>query len=169
MKHAEVRSSDHLVEAGYSPLFHPFIHNVEKWPNILEKSCGVHTSKSFKYIWPFFQYYDFLSNWVFFHKHSRFTRQQGKGETISLAPVYHLHPLHWYLGIGWAITVESSLLHIASSRIQTEDLWFPSASRNTFSNLNKKMLCITICFITMCITETFPWRYKNNVQPTISN
>ena len=65
MKHAEVRSSDHLVEAGYSPLFHPFMHNVEKWPNILEKSCGVHTSKSFKYIWPFFQYYDFLSEFSF--------------------------------------------------------------------------------------------------------
>ena len=28
----------------------------------------------------------FSSIWIFFHKHSRFTRQHGKGETISLTP-----------------------------------------------------------------------------------
>ena len=30
----------------------------------------------------------FLSVWVFFHEHSRFTGQKGKGEAISLTP-------HW--------------------------------------------------------------------------
>ena len=28
----------------------------------------------------------FVSIWVFFHEHSQFTGQQGKGEAISLTP-----------------------------------------------------------------------------------
>ena len=31
----------------------------------------------------------FLSIWVFFHEHSRFTGQQGKGEAISLTLLYN--------------------------------------------------------------------------------
>ena len=31
---------------------------------------------------------------VFFHEHSQFTGQQGKGEAISLTPLFHFHPLH---------------------------------------------------------------------------
>ena len=46
----------------------------------------------------------FFSIWVFFHEHSRFTGQQGKGEGISLTPLYHFHPLHRHLDISWAIT-----------------------------------------------------------------
>ena len=38
-------------------------------------------------------YYYFLSIWVFFHKHSRFTGQQEKGEAISLSPHYNSHSL----------------------------------------------------------------------------
>ena len=60
---------------------------------------------------------------------SRITGSQGKGEGISLTPHYHFHPLHRHLGISWAITAESSPLHIASSRTGTGNLWFPSASR----------------------------------------
>ena len=30
------------------------MHNVEKWPNTLQKSCGVHTAWFLKYTWPFF-------------------------------------------------------------------------------------------------------------------
>ena len=30
--------------------------------------------------------------WVFFHEHSRFTVQKGKGEAISLIALYHFHP-----------------------------------------------------------------------------
>ena len=51
----------------------------------------------------------FSFSWVFFHEHSRFTWQQGKGEAISLKPPYHFHPLHRYLDISQAITTESSL------------------------------------------------------------
>ena len=35
-------------------LFSPSMHNVEKWPDILKKSDGVHTASFLKYIWPFF-------------------------------------------------------------------------------------------------------------------
>ena len=70
----------------------------------------------------------FFSIWIFFHKHSRFTGQQGKGEGIYLIPLYHFHPLHRHLGISRAMTAESSPLHIASSWTRTGYLWFPSAS-----------------------------------------
>ena len=66
---------------------------------------------------------------VFFHEHSRFTGQQGKGEAAFSTPLYHFHALHRNLDINLAITVESSPLQIASSRTQTGNLWFPSASR----------------------------------------
>ena len=42
----------------------------------------------------------FFSIWVFFHEHSQFTGQQGKGEAISLTPLYHFHPLHRHLDIS---------------------------------------------------------------------
>ena len=71
----------------------------------------------------------FFSIWVFSHEHSRFTRQQGKGEAISLSPLYHFHPLHRHLDISWAITAESSPLHIASSQTRTGNLWFLSTCR----------------------------------------
>ena len=70
----------------------------------------------------------FFSIWVFFHEHSQITGLQGKGEGISLTPHYHFHPLHRHLDISRAITAESSPLRIASSRTQTGNLWFPSAS-----------------------------------------
>ena len=51
----------------------------------------------------------FFSIWVFFHEHSRFTGQQGKGEAISSSPLYHFHLLHKQLEVSRAITAESSL------------------------------------------------------------
>ena len=45
-----------------------------------------------------------FSIWVFFHEHSRFTGEQGKGEAISLTPLYHFHPLHGHLDVNWGIT-----------------------------------------------------------------
>ena len=71
----------------------------------------------------------FFSIWVFFHKHSLFTGQQGKGEGIFLTPLYHFHQLHRNLHISRVITAESSPLHIASSQTQTGNLWSMSASR----------------------------------------
>ena len=53
----------------------------------------------------------FSSIWVFFHVHSRFTGQQGKGEALCLTPLYHFHPFHRHLDISRAITAENSPLH----------------------------------------------------------
>ena len=71
----------------------------------------------------------FFPIWVFFHKHSWFTGQQGKGEAISLNPLYYVHPLHrHHIDISRANAAESLPLHVASSWTRTENLWFPSAS-----------------------------------------
>ena len=32
----------------------PFMHNVVKWPNILQISCGENTARILKYVWPFY-------------------------------------------------------------------------------------------------------------------
>ena len=69
----------------------------------------------------------FFSIWIF-HKHLRFTVEQGKREVISLTPLYHFHPLHRHFDISRQITAESSPLHKASSQARTGSLWFPSAS-----------------------------------------
>ena len=57
----------------------------------------------------------FLSIWIFFHEYLRFIGQQGKGEAISLAPLYYFHSLHRHLDINRLITAENPPLHIASS------------------------------------------------------
>ena len=92
-------------------------------PVVVLKNCELELS----YILA--KFFFFFSILVFFHEHSRFTGQQGKGEGIYLTPLYHFHPLHGHLDISRAITAESSPLHIAGSRTRTGNLWFPSASR----------------------------------------
>ena len=85
--------------------------------------------------------------WVFFHKHSRFTGQQGKKEGIFLTPFYHFHPLHRNLDISRAITAESSLLHIASSRTPTGNLGFLSASRKSLNCFHgRRKSKVSVCF-----------------------
>ena len=71
----------------------------------------------------------FFSIWVFFHEHSRTTGLQGKGESSSLTPHYHFHPLHRHSDVSRAITARSSPLRIASSWNRTGNLWLPSESR----------------------------------------
>ena len=41
----------------------PFMHNVVKWPNILQKSCGVHTARFLKYVWQFYNIMHEKVNW----------------------------------------------------------------------------------------------------------
>ena len=65
---------------------------------------------------------DLFFIWIFFHEHSLFTGQQGKGEGICLTRLYHFHPLHRHLDISWAITADISPLHIASTRTRTGNL-----------------------------------------------
>ena len=50
---------------------------------------------------------------------------KGRSEDISLSPLYHFHLLHRHLEISWMATGESSPVHIASSRISTENLSIP--------------------------------------------
>ena len=100
------------------------LHNLAK----LSKKMIKYTIQFFQAESPLLKLF-YFSSWVFFHEHSRFTRQQGKREAISLTPLYHFYPLHRNLEISRAIAAESSPLHIASSRIRTGNLCFPSASR----------------------------------------
>ena len=58
--------------------------------------------------------------WIFFHKHSPFTGQQGRGRgrggeggeggVISVTLIYHFHPLYRQLDINRALTAHSQLL-----------------------------------------------------------
>ena len=50
-----------------------------------------------------------------------------------VTPPYNFHLLHRRLDISWAITAESSSLHIARNRTRTGNLWFLSASRELLS------------------------------------
>ena len=64
----------------------------------------------------------------FFHPRFSFINIH-EGEAISLTPFYLFLPLHRNQGISRAITAESSLLHISSSRTRIGNFYMPSASR----------------------------------------
>ena len=70
--------------------------------------------------------YIFFLSGLFCHDYSRITGLQGKRESISITPHYHVYPLYRYLDAGWEITAEISPLHIASSGARTGNLWFPN-------------------------------------------
>ena len=78
---------------------------------------------------PIYSQLFFLSLWVSFQEHLRFTGQQGTGKAISLIPLYHFHPHRRHFDISQRITAVSSPLHIASSWTRTRNPWFPSVSR----------------------------------------
>ena len=83
----------------------------------------------------------FFVIWIFFQKHSRFTGQQGKGDGISLTPLYHFHPLHRHLEISQGITVESSLHHIISN------IWKSDKIIWCFFYWNETDLCVMYFYI----------------------
>ena len=44
-----------MVLNGYENTgFNSFMQNVEKWPKIIKKSCGAHSARLSRYVWPFF-------------------------------------------------------------------------------------------------------------------
>ena len=49
-----------MVATSYNfcNIFNPFMRNVVKWPNILWKSCGVHTARFLKCVWPFYNMHE---------------------------------------------------------------------------------------------------------------
>ena len=63
----------------------------------------------------------YIHIYIFLPEHSRFTGQQGKGESIYLTPLYYFHSLHRHLDISRAITAESSPVHIGNSRTRTRE------------------------------------------------
>ena len=68
----------------------------------------------------------FFSSFCFTNIHETHDcRVRGR---ISLTPHYHFYPFYRHLDISRAITAKSSPLHIPSSRTQTRNLCFPSAS-----------------------------------------
>ena len=72
---------------------------------------------------PFFFHLGFLSRTFTNHR----TAREGGGYFFNSS--LPLPPASQTLDISWAITAESSPLHIASSRARTRNLWFPSGSR----------------------------------------
>ena len=98
---------------------------LEKFPNALGVINGKHVNipppnSEFQYYNYLFFYLGFLAQAFMIH------RTAGVREAISLTPIYHVHLLHRHLDISWAITAESSPLHIGSSQARTGNLWFPS-------------------------------------------
>ena len=43
-----------LIVNKLTTSINPFMHSVEKWPNIFLKSYSLTTARFFKYVWPFF-------------------------------------------------------------------------------------------------------------------
>ena len=82
----------------------------------------------------------------FFHKYSRITGQRVKGETISLYPFYHFHPLHRHLDITWVIAAP---LRILAARIEhgifgTCSLEFTLSSLALVAAVVRRMLKIRV-------------------------
>ena len=102
----------------------------------------------------------FYSIWIFYCNHSWITGLQGKGEGISLTPHCHFHPVHRHLDISWAITAESSPLHIASSRTGNSNRE-PLVSER--KSLTTKLRALDIPWI-------FFWRFpiQNHPKPPIT-
>ena len=86
----------------------------------------------------------FYSIWVFFHQHSRFIGQQGKGEGVSLNPLYHFHPLHRHLDNSRAITTGSSLLHLCQLSQQPDSNREPLVSESKLLTTKLRTLHLTI-------------------------
>ena len=71
------------------------------------------------YLFFLFFFSFFFSICVFFHRHSRFTGQQEKGEHIYLPPLYYFHPFHRHLDISRGITANSSPLLLQRTHLYT--------------------------------------------------
>ena len=108
----------------------------------------------------------FFSIWVFFHEHSQFIGQQGKGEALFNSSVTPPPPpASRTLDIGRSFSSRSSILHISGSWTRTGNLWFPSANRKPLSYapwlLNTK-LYIKNCKCFCC--AMFIFMYQNLVR-----
>ena len=62
---------------------------------------------------PFLFFFFFI---CFFNEHSRLTGQQGKGDAISLTPLYPFHSFHRHLDISLTIIAHSQALSYTRSK-----------------------------------------------------
>ena len=53
IENVKICNIKNAVTLVYFFFVNSFMHNVVKWPNILQKSCGVNTARLLKYVWPF--------------------------------------------------------------------------------------------------------------------
>ena len=61
------------------------MHNFVKWPNIFQKSCGVHTARLLKHVWPFYN----------MHERVKRTRKVTDMELGYFAPLSRLRTLYF--------------------------------------------------------------------------
>ena len=60
----------------------------------------------------------------------RITGLQGKGVSISLTPLYHIHPLHRHLGISWAVTARAHLCTYVAAGLDLRTFVFRAQAAN---------------------------------------
>ena len=70
--------------------FNPLFHNVEKLPNILLKSYGVHTARFLKYVWSFFNIMHERVNLhkLHFHEVRMFLNKNKKIRKLSILTLF---------------------------------------------------------------------------------
>ena len=106
---------------------------------------------------------NFFSTLVTFHEHSQSSGQQEQEKAISSTPLCHFHTFHRHLDIIRVITLDRSLLYIASSRTQTGNLWVPRASRQPPTTGPCALLIFKYSFLTFycIITLSFYVRWPS--------
>ena len=114
-------------------LFGRSVNNApNSYPLFVDLACFSSITKSVFSFLPYLETH--CSHQSFLHEHSWFTGQQGRGNAISLIPLYYFHPPHRHLDTSWEIAAESSPLLIASSWTRTgsrEHLGFQGKSLTT--------------------------------------
>ena len=63
-----MRNKTKNFQSQLQDLHDRFMYNVEKWLNILQKSCGIHTARFLKYVWTFFDIMNGRVNEIFHTK-----------------------------------------------------------------------------------------------------
>ena len=60
--HKPLKGDNNIFSMFLKQVFNTFMHNVAKWSNILQKSCGVNTARFLKYVWPFYNMHERVKN-----------------------------------------------------------------------------------------------------------
>ena len=60
--------------------FNAFMHNIVKWPNILQNSYGANTARFLKYVWPIYNMHERVNKILFI---GVMTKQYARGNDIE--------------------------------------------------------------------------------------